>query len=160
VREGRLLRGVGRYRFSELRGRLTFASPSKENLTQRRGERKRRAEKKTYVLMLGLALVLGSACMGDEGVDMGTSLPSMTSVSVQGQADAVIGDAILRVVVGADFFGAVAGFDLAAALGGQGDAAFPFLVRRGVRGERACFGAIFDLDFSSCWETTSRWECA
>jgi hypothetical protein len=33
---------------------------------------------------------------------------------VQRQADAMIGDAILREVIGADFFGPVSGFDLAA----------------------------------------------
>ena len=34
------------------------------------------------------------------------------------ETDAVIGDAVLREVVGANFFTAVAGFDLAATLGG------------------------------------------
>src|SRR6266446_2072525 len=35
------------------------------------------------------------------------------------QADAVIGYAVLREIVGADFFGAVAGFDLSTAFGGE-----------------------------------------
>src|SRR6266404_4727150 len=67
---------------------------------------------------------------------------------MQGQADAVIGYAILRVVVGADFLGAVAGFDLSAALGGQGGLlVFHFLfVEAGAENAHG-FGAIFDLRF-------------
>ena len=38
---------------------------------------------------------------------------------MQGEIDAVVGHAILRKIVGADFFGAVAGLDLAAAFGGK-----------------------------------------
>src|SRR5882762_11641360 len=38
---------------------------------------------------------------------------------VKRKTDAVIGDTVLREVVGADFFGAVAGFDLAAAFGAE-----------------------------------------
>src|SRR6266852_8579175 len=64
------------------------------------------------------------------------------------QADAVIGYSVLRVVVGADFFGAVAGFDLSAALGGQGGLLlFHFLfVEAGAKNAHS-FGAIFDLGF-------------
>src|ERR1700683_979800 len=43
---------------------------------------------------------------------------------VKSKADAVIGDAILREIVGADFFGTVAGFDLSAALGADGGLLF------------------------------------
>src|SRR6266403_5131550 len=67
---------------------------------------------------------------------------------MQGQADAVIGYAILRIVVGANFLGAVAGFDLSAALGGQGGLLFfHFLfVEAGAENAHG-FGAIFDLRF-------------
>src|SRR5258706_16037791 len=67
---------------------------------------------------------------------------------MQGQGDAVIGYAILRIVVGANFFGAVAGFDLSAALGGQGGLLlFHFLfVEAGAKNAHS-FGAIFDLRF-------------
>src|ERR1700682_4702908 len=67
---------------------------------------------------------------------------------MQGQADAVIGHAILRVVVGADFFGTVAGFDLPAALGGQGGLLlFHFLFVEAGAKDAHGFGAIFDLGF-------------
>src|SRR6267142_21713 len=67
---------------------------------------------------------------------------------MQGQADAVIGYPVLRVVVGADFFGAVAGLDLSAALRGQGGLLlFHFLfVETGAKNAHG-FGAIFDLRF-------------
>src|ERR1700680_4707826 len=67
---------------------------------------------------------------------------------MQRQADAVIGYAILRIVVGANFFGAVAGFDLAAALGGQGGLLlFHFeFVEAGAKDAHG-FGAILDLGF-------------
>src|SRR6267154_487107 len=67
---------------------------------------------------------------------------------MQGEADAVIGYPVLRVVVGADFFGAVAGFDLSAALRGQGGLLlFHFLfVETGAEHAHG-FGAIFDLGF-------------
>src|ERR1700719_1400484 len=67
---------------------------------------------------------------------------------MQGQADAVIGYAILRIVVGADFLGAVAGFDLSAALGGQGGLLFfHFLFIEAGAQDAHGFGAIFDLRF-------------
>src|ERR1700694_2518908 len=61
-------------------------------------------------------------------------------------ADAVIGYAILGIVVGADFFGTVAGFNLAASLGGQGGLLlFHFLfVEAGAENTHG-FGTIFDL---------------
>src|SRR6266403_339594 len=64
------------------------------------------------------------------------------------QADAVIGDAILREIVSADFFGAVAGFDLAAALGGKSRLALLLflLVEAGAENAHG-FGAILDLRF-------------
>src|SRR5260370_25269523 len=67
---------------------------------------------------------------------------------MHGEADAVIGRAILRVVVGADFFGAIAGLDLAAALGGDGGLLFFLLhfVETGAENAHG-LGAIFDLRF-------------
>src|SRR6266851_5425124 len=67
---------------------------------------------------------------------------------MQGQADAVIGYAILRVVVGADLFRAVAGFDLAATLGGDGGLLFLLLhfVETGAENTHG-LGAILDLRF-------------
>src|SRR6266404_4642992 len=67
---------------------------------------------------------------------------------MQGQADAVVGHAILRVVVGADFFGAVAGFDLSAALGSEGGLLlFHFqFIEAGAKDAHG-LGAIFDLRF-------------
>src|SRR6267154_1673502 len=64
------------------------------------------------------------------------------------QADAVIGDAVLREIVSADFFGAVAGFDLTAALGGEGGLALLLflLVEAGAKNAHG-FGAILDLRF-------------
>src|SRR6266446_7549502 len=44
------------------------------------------------------------------------------------EADAVIGYAVLREIVGADFFGAVASFDLSTALGGEGGLALLLLL--------------------------------
>src|SRR5579883_382261 len=67
---------------------------------------------------------------------------------VQGQADAVIGDAVLRKIVGANFFGAVAGFDLAAALGNDGGLLllqFQF-IESGAENTHG-LGFIFDLRF-------------
>src|SRR6267142_1907281 len=67
---------------------------------------------------------------------------------MQGQADAVIGYPVLRVVIGADFFGAVAGLDLSAALGGQGGLLlFHFLFVEASAEYTHGFGAIFDLRF-------------
>src|SRR5882724_2606715 len=67
---------------------------------------------------------------------------------VKRQADAVIGDAVLREIVGADFFGAVAGFDLAAALGGKSGLALLLLLLVQASAENAHgFGAILDLRF-------------
>src|SRR5229473_5112270 len=64
------------------------------------------------------------------------------------QADAMIGDAVLREIIGADFFGAVAGFDLAAALGGEGGLALLLLLLVEAGAENAHgFGAILDLRF-------------
>src|SRR5216684_318691 len=64
------------------------------------------------------------------------------------QADAVIGDAVLREIVSADFFGAVAGFDLTAALGGEGGLAlFLFLLVEAGAENAHGFGAILDLRF-------------
>ena len=57
---------------------------------------------------------------------------------VQREADAMVGDAVLREIVGANFLGAVARLDLAQALGGDG---FVLLVtarvRKGARATRA-----------------------
>src|ERR1700757_3110137 len=39
---------------------------------------------------------------------------------MDGQADAVVGDAVLRVIIRPNFFGAVTSFDLATPLGGNG----------------------------------------
>src|SRR3984893_4634516 len=67
---------------------------------------------------------------------------------MQGQADAVIGHAILRIVVGANFFGTVAGLDLSAALGGQrGLLLFHFLFVEAGAKDAHGLGAIFDLRF-------------
>src|SRR6267142_2165610 len=67
---------------------------------------------------------------------------------MQGQADAVIGYPVLRVIVGVDFFGAVAGLDLSAALGGQGGLLlFHFLFVEASAEHAHGFGAIFDLRF-------------
>src|SRR5206468_3478819 len=64
------------------------------------------------------------------------------------QADAVVGDAVLREIVGADFFGAVAGFYLPAALGGESHLAlFLFLLVEARAKNAHGFGAILDLRF-------------
>src|SRR5260370_19377963 len=64
------------------------------------------------------------------------------------QADAVIGDAVLRKIVGADFFGAVAGFDLTAAFDGERRLAFLLFLFVEARAENAHgFGPILDLRF-------------
>src|SRR5216684_680487 len=64
------------------------------------------------------------------------------------QADAVIGDAVLREIVSADFFGAVAGFDLTAALGGESGLALLLFMFIKARAKNAhCFRAILDLRF-------------
>src|SRR5258708_259678 len=67
---------------------------------------------------------------------------------MQREANAVIGHAILRVVVGADFFGAIAVLDLAAALGGDRRLLFFLLelVEAGAKNAHG-LGAIFDLRF-------------
>src|SRR5260370_42296657 len=64
------------------------------------------------------------------------------------QADAVIGDAVLREIIGADFFGAVAGFDLAAAFDGESGLALILLllVEAGAKAAHG-FGASLDLRF-------------
>ena len=67
---------------------------------------------------------------------------------VDGQADAVIGDAVLRIIVRANFLGAVTGFDLAAALGADGGLLlfeFHFVETRAQ--DAHGLGAIFDLRF-------------
>src|SRR5713101_4860451 len=62
------------------------------------------------------------------------------------QANAVIGYAVLREIVGADFFGAVAGLDLAAALSGKRGLALFLLLFVEARAKNAhSFGAIFYL---------------
>src|SRR5437667_7483405 len=67
---------------------------------------------------------------------------------VERQADAVIGDAVLRDIVGADFLGAVAGLDLPAAFGGESGLALFLLLLVQARAENAHgFGAILDLRF-------------
>src|ERR1700733_11233329 len=64
------------------------------------------------------------------------------------QADAVIADAVLREIVSADFLGAVAGLDLAAALGGdQGVLLFLLLLVEAGAQDAHGLGAIFDLRF-------------
>src|SRR5713101_974943 len=64
------------------------------------------------------------------------------------QADAVIGDAVLREIVGADFLGGVAGFDLTAALGGKRGLALFLLLFVEARAKNADgFRAILDLRF-------------
>jgi len=80
---------------------------------------------------------------------------------VQRQADAVIGYAVLREIVGADFFGAVAGFDLSTAFGGErGLALLLSCSYRRARRTRMAFERFLICDFSSCCDTTSRWERA
>src|SRR5579883_346157 len=67
---------------------------------------------------------------------------------VNGQADTVIGNAVLRVVVGTDFLGAVAGLNLAAPLGGDGGLLlfeFQFVESRTQNAHG--FGAVLDLRF-------------
>src|SRR5437762_423600 len=67
---------------------------------------------------------------------------------MQRQADAVIGHAILGKIVRADFFGAVAGFDLAAPLGHDGGLLLFLLHFIEARAKNAHgFGAIFNLRF-------------
>ena len=67
---------------------------------------------------------------------------------VQGEADAMVGDAILRKVVGADFFGAIAGFDLPAPLGGDLVVLLLLLDFVKARAKHAHgFGAVLDLRF-------------
>src|SRR5579859_307496 len=60
----------------------------------------------------------------------------------------MVGDAVLGIVVGADFFGAVAGFDLATALGADGGLLFFefHLVEAGTKDAHG-FCTIFDLGF-------------
>src|SRR5258708_36667368 len=63
----------------------------------------------------------------DEGVDERTELAVHCFRQVmERQADAVIGDTILREIGGADFFGALAGCDLPAAL--LGDRGLPLIL--------------------------------
>ena len=60
----------------------------------------------------------------------------------------MVGDAVLRVIVGADFFGAIAGFDLPSAFGADGGLLlFEFhFVEAGAENAHG-LGAIFDLRF-------------
>ena len=99
----------------------------------------------------------------DERVDERASLPSIDfGELVQGETDAVIGDAVLRKIVGADFFGAVAGLDLAAALGGE-ELVLLFLLHFVEAGAKDAhgFGAILDLRFLVLLrDDQGRWECA
>ena len=58
----------------------------------------------------------------------------------------MIGHTVLREIVGADFFGAVAGFDLAAALGNDGSLLlFLFHFIKTCAQNAHSFGAILDL---------------
>src|SRR6266702_5213097 len=67
---------------------------------------------------------------------------------VERQADAMIGHAVLGEIVGADFFGAVAGLDLPAALGGESRLTFFLLLFVQARAKNAHgLGAILDLRF-------------
>src|SRR5256885_13119287 len=64
------------------------------------------------------------------------------------QADAVIGYAVLREIVGADFFGAVAGFDLSTAFGGERGLALLLLLFVEARAKNTHgLRAILDLGF-------------
>src|SRR5260370_21167566 len=64
------------------------------------------------------------------------------------QADAMVRDAVLREIISADFLGAVAGFDLTTALGGESGLAFLLFLFVEARAKNAhCFRAIFDLRF-------------
>src|SRR5580692_968244 len=60
----------------------------------------------------------------------------------------MVGDAVLGIVVGADFFGAVSGFDLAAAFGADGGLLFFefHFIEAGTQNAHS-LGAIFDLGF-------------
>ena len=65
---------------------------------------------------------------------------------MQCQADAVIGHPVLREIVSADFLGAVAGFNLSAALGHDGRLLFFLLHFIEARAKHAHgLGAILDL---------------
>jgi hypothetical protein len=77
---------------------------------------------------------------------------------MQRESDAVIGDAILRKIVGADFFRAVARLDLAAAIGGD---RFVLLGRSICRARRRTriTGAILDLRFSSAGDNLPEGMC-
>src|SRR5215472_16071681 len=87
--------------------------------------------------------------MGDKRVDNGGELAvHHFGELMHGQADAVVRNAVLWIVVGADFFGAVTGFDLAAALGGDGGLLlFQFhFIQPGTQHAHG-LGAVFDLRF-------------
>jgi len=74
---------------------------------------------------------------------------------MQGEADAVIGYPVLRVVVGADFSERSPGLDLSPPLPRPGRiAAFPFLFVEAGAEYAHGFGAIFDLGFFILLETT------
>src|ERR1700746_587759 len=67
---------------------------------------------------------------------------------MDGEADAMVGAAVLGIVVGANFFGAVTGFDLASAFSADGGLLFLEFHFVEARAENAHgFGAIFDLGF-------------
>src|SRR5215469_4065943 len=62
------------------------------------------------------------------------------------QTDAVVGDAVLRIIIGPNFFRAVTGFDLTAAFGGDGGLLlFEFhFVKAGTQHAQG-LGTVFDL---------------
>src|SRR4029077_4227100 len=67
---------------------------------------------------------------------------------VEREIDAMVCDAVLREIVSADLFGAIAGLDLSAALGGDGFMLLGLLHFIETRAEHAHgLGAIFDLRF-------------
>ena len=91
----------------------------------------------------------------DDLVERGRAFEHVREL-MRGEADAVVGDAVLREVVGADLLGAVAGADLAA----RGPGALGVVLRL-ARSRRACARSTFIAlalflccDFSSCWLTT------
>src|SRR5260370_21525522 len=67
---------------------------------------------------------------------------------IESESDAAIGNAVLGEIVGADFFGAVAGLDLPAAFGGESGLPLLLLLFVQARSENTHgLGTVFDLRF-------------
>src|ERR1035441_9237429 len=99
--------------------------------------------------LVALLLQLFGLVIGGQGFEDGIHLPLHHEIQLmQRQADAVIRHAILREVVGADLFAAIAGSDHATPLGAQRRLLFLKLQLVQPRAQHALgFGAVLDLRF-------------